>query len=121
RDRLVANAVEKDRDDQPEADSEQRGEDEPEEAVPERGQRVREREEVDVVVQPDPSRVAVVAEAQDDSAKERVDHEDGGEADRRESPEVGPDPHLNTFWETLDDPLSQVDIAEQDERNADHG
>src|SRR5207247_6060000 len=114
---LVADAVEEDRDDESEGDADRGVEDQPQEAVPKRRQSVREGEEVDVVVQPHPGRVRVVAEAQYDGAEKRVDHEDRCETDRRQRPEVGPDPDLQSLRQTLDDSLAQDDVPEQHERN----
>ena len=99
--RLVAHPVEEDGDDQAEGDADRGVEDEPQQAVAQRRQGVREREEVVVVGQADPFRVVTVAEADDDGAKERIDHENRRESDRGQRPEVRPDPSPESVPDSL--------------------
>ena len=78
-DRLVADPVDQDRDEQPAADRQERQQDEPDDVVAERDQGVAGGEEVDVVVEPDELLLELVLEAQDDRVDRRVDEEDDQE------------------------------------------
>src|SRR5205823_12280689 len=99
-------------------DAEERQEDHPQNVVPQRDQGRVAGGELLVISKTDEV-VRLIAEALGDRPDRRVDQEHEQEGECGQQPQPWPGPRLESLWESPQDDLREVDVADEYSRHAD--